>query len=45
MPGVVDAGTPDHVIALPFERDAANGEVKPELAPYKQDHCGALITA
>jgi len=33
---MVDTGTPDDVIALPFKRDAADRQVKPELAPDEQ---------
>jgi hypothetical protein len=43
LPGVIDAGTPDDVIALPFKRDAADRQVKPELAPDEQDHGGPLV--
>jgi hypothetical protein len=40
---VIDAGTPDHVIALPLQRGGSDCQVKAEPARHQQEHRGSLI--
>jgi hypothetical protein len=42
---VVDARTPDHVIALPLQRGGSDCQVKAEPARHQQQHGGPLIVS
>ena len=42
---MVDAWSPDEVVALAFQGEAAFGEVDPELAADEEDQGGPLVVS